>query len=99
MVLRSKTPDLVKQEFFGLIMGHFATRGVMHEAALKADMDPDRLSLPRCRSCHPPQAPQLRGHSPLSTGVPSMTPCSTKFSKKRSMPAEAAVIPAASNAR
>jgi Insertion element 4 transposase N-terminal/Transposase DDE domain len=44
MVLRSKTPELVKQEFFGLLMAHFAIRGLMHEAALKADEDPDRLS-------------------------------------------------------
>jgi len=44
IVLRSKTPDLVKQEVFGLLMAHFAIRGLMHEAALKADEDPDRLS-------------------------------------------------------
>ena len=44
IVLRSKTPDLVRQEFFGLMMAHFAVRGLMHEAALKADEDPDRLS-------------------------------------------------------
>jgi len=44
IVLRSKTPELVKQEFYGLIMAHFAIRGLMHEAALKADEDPDRLS-------------------------------------------------------
>jgi hypothetical protein len=44
IVLRSKTPDLVRQEFYGLIMAHYATRGLMHEAALKADEDPDRLS-------------------------------------------------------
>jgi hypothetical protein len=44
IVLRSKTPDLVRQEFFGLMMAHFAIRGLMHEAALKADEDPDRLS-------------------------------------------------------
>jgi hypothetical protein len=44
IVLRSKTPDLVKQEFYGLMMAHFAIRGLMHEAALKADEDPDRLS-------------------------------------------------------
>jgi hypothetical protein len=44
IVLRSKTPDLVRQEFYGLIMAHFATRGLMHEAAIKADVDPDRLS-------------------------------------------------------
>lgn len=44
IVLRSKTPDLVEQEFYGLLMAHFAIRGLMHEAALKADEDPDRLS-------------------------------------------------------
>ena len=44
IVLRSKTPDLVRQEFYGLLMAHFAIRALMHEAALKADEDPDRLS-------------------------------------------------------
>ncbi len=44
IVLRSKTPALVKQEFYGLLMAHFAIRSLMHEAALKADEDPDRLS-------------------------------------------------------
>jgi|HubBroStandDraft_6_1064221.scaffolds.fasta_scaffold233373_1 hypothetical protein len=44
IVLRSKTPDLVRQEFYGLLMAHFAVRGLMHEAALRADEDPDRLS-------------------------------------------------------
>jgi hypothetical protein len=44
IVLRSKTPDLVRQEFYGLMMAHFAVRGLMREAAIKADEDPDRLS-------------------------------------------------------
>jgi hypothetical protein len=44
VVLRSKAPELVKQEFYGLLMAHFASRGLMHEAALQADEDPDRLS-------------------------------------------------------
>jgi hypothetical protein len=44
MVLRSKTPDLARQEFWGLLLAHFAVRGLMHEAALRADEDPDRLS-------------------------------------------------------
>jgi len=44
IVLRSKTPALVQQEFFGLLMAHFAIRGLIHEAALEADEDPDRLS-------------------------------------------------------
>jgi len=44
IVLRSKTPDLVRQEFYGLMMAHFAIRSLIHEAALKADEDPDRVS-------------------------------------------------------
>lgn len=44
VVLRSKTPDLVRQECYGLLLAHFALRGLMHEAALKVDVDPDRLS-------------------------------------------------------
>jgi hypothetical protein len=44
IVLRSKTPDLVRQEIYGLLLAHFAIRGLMHEAALQADEDPDRLS-------------------------------------------------------
>ncbi|MGH7214975.1 MAG: IS4 family transposase, partial [Tepidisphaeraceae bacterium] len=44
VVLRSKTPDLVRQECFGVLLAHFAIRGLMHEAALKADADPDQLS-------------------------------------------------------
>jgi hypothetical protein len=44
IVLRSKTPDLVRQEFYGLLMAHFAVRGLMHEAALKSGADPDRMS-------------------------------------------------------
>jgi len=44
IVLRSKTADLVRQEFYGLMLAHFAIRGLMHEAALTANEDPDRLS-------------------------------------------------------
>ena len=44
IVLRSKTPDLVRQEFYGFMLAHFAIRGLMHEAALRGDVDPDKLS-------------------------------------------------------
>lgn len=43
-LLRSKKPDLVLQEFYGFLLAHFAIRGLMHEAALAADVDPDQLS-------------------------------------------------------
>jgi transposase IS4-like protein/DDE family transposase len=44
IVLRSKTPDGVAQELYGLLLAHYAVRGLMHEAALSAGVDPDRLS-------------------------------------------------------
>lgn len=44
IVLRSKTPDLVRQEFYGLLLAHFAIRALMHEAALAANQDPDDIS-------------------------------------------------------
>ncbi len=44
VVLRSKTPDLVRQEFYGFLLAHFAIRSLMHEAALTVDADPDRVS-------------------------------------------------------
>jgi hypothetical protein len=44
IVLRSRTPEMVRQEFYGLMLAHFAIRQLIHEAALRADEDPDRLS-------------------------------------------------------
>ena len=44
IVLRSKTPDLVRQEFYGLLLAHFAIRKLMWEAALTRDEPPERLS-------------------------------------------------------
>ncbi len=46
-VLRSKTPELVRQEAWGFLLAHFALRALMHEAALGARphaRDPDTLS-------------------------------------------------------
>jgi hypothetical protein len=46
-VLRSKTPELVRQEAWGFLLAHYALRALMHEAALGAlprARDPDTLS-------------------------------------------------------
>ena len=32
IILRSKMPDLVRQEFHGLMMAHFPVRSLMHDA-------------------------------------------------------------------
>lgn len=43
-VLRSQTQELVKQEVYGILLAHFALRGLMHQAALRGGRDPDRVS-------------------------------------------------------
>lgn len=46
-VLRSKKPELVKQEIWGLLITHYAIRHLMHEAAETIEIDEDRLSFIR----------------------------------------------------
>lgn len=42
--LRSLTPVGVIQELYGILLLHYAIRWLMHQAALRAEIDPDRLS-------------------------------------------------------
>jgi hypothetical protein len=42
--LRSRTPQGVLQELYGLLLAHYAIRAVMHEAAVRIGVPPDRLS-------------------------------------------------------
>ena len=44
VVLRSKTPELVRQEFWGLLLAHHVVRKLMLEAALSRQRTPDELS-------------------------------------------------------
>src|SRR5712691_8618937 len=43
-VLRSKTPEGVRQELYGIYLAHYAVRALLAQAAVEADLDPDRLS-------------------------------------------------------
>jgi len=43
-VLRSKTPEGVRQELYGLYLAHYAVRVLLAQAAVQAELDPDRLS-------------------------------------------------------
>jgi hypothetical protein len=43
-VLRSKTPQGVRQEVYATMLAHYAVRAVMLHAAAEAGVDPDRLS-------------------------------------------------------
>jgi hypothetical protein len=46
-VLRSKSPELVQQQMWGLLLAHYATRALLVEAADEAGYDPDRTSFIR----------------------------------------------------
>jgi hypothetical protein len=68
IVLRSKTPDLVRQEFWGFLLAHFAVRGLMHEAALAAGEDPDRLFSTHAVRVIRRKLPQLAAFPPSAVG-------------------------------
>lgn len=43
-LLRSRKPVGVVQEIYALLLAHYVVRFLMHEAAIEADCDPDRIS-------------------------------------------------------
>jgi hypothetical protein len=45
--IRSKSPELVRQEIWGLLLAHYAIRAFMVEASDTVDLDPDRISFTR----------------------------------------------------
>jgi hypothetical protein len=70
-VLRSRTPEGIRQELAGLFLAHYAVRVLMYEAACEAGLDPDRLSftegmfqlcemLPQAQIMQPEDAEPLR---------------------------------------
>lgn len=65
-VLRSQTPAGVVQEIYGLMLGHYVLRTLMHEAAQKVPVSPLRISfvgtlkILRCRLPECPQSPPAR---------------------------------------
>lgn len=68
VVLRSKTPELVRQECYGLLLAHFAVRGLMHEAALTAEVDPDKLSFLHAVRVVRRKLPQFAASPPSGAG-------------------------------
>jgi hypothetical protein len=46
-VLRSKSPDMVRQEIYGYLLTHWAICGLICRAATEADIDPDRVKFTR----------------------------------------------------
>ena len=46
-VLRSQSPDLVRQEIYGYLLTHYAISALICQAATEADIDPDRVKFKR----------------------------------------------------
>jgi hypothetical protein len=46
-VLRSQSPDLVRQEIYGYLLTHYAINALICRAATEADIDPDRVKFLR----------------------------------------------------
>lgn len=66
-VMRSKTPELVRQEIWALLLTHYAIRQLMWEACDDVDLDPDRLSFMRALRLVRRHTTDQAGLSPLST--------------------------------
>lgn len=62
-VLRSKTAELVRQEFYGWVLAHYAVRWLLHEGAARSHQADDELSF--IRHVH-----LVRREQPLSGAFP-----------------------------
>jgi len=46
-ILRSKSPDMIRQEIYGYLLTHYAISALICRAATEADIDPDRVKFRR----------------------------------------------------
>src|ERR1700739_1912763 len=67
-VLRSKSPEMIRQEIWALLLTHYAVRHLMCEAADQAGKDPDRLSFIRSLRVIRRQLTGQAALSPLQAG-------------------------------
>lgn len=68
IVLRSRKPELVEQEIWGLLLTHYGIRHLMREAADQAELDPDRMSFIRALRVIRRQVTGQVAFSPSETG-------------------------------
>jgi Insertion element 4 transposase N-terminal/Transposase DDE domain len=69
--IRSKTPELVRQEIYGLFTTHYAIRSFMSEAADTVETDPDRISFTRTLNIVRRRISDPAEFSPRSTTSPT----------------------------
>ena len=94
VLLRSKTPDLVRQEVYGLLLAHYSVRVVMWEAAQAKGEDPDGISFLHTVRVLRRRLPQAAGgFFPCGSCVGGISRCLMKSWRNGSSPAAAAVLP------
>lgn len=65
VLLRSQRPELVEQDFYGLLLAHFGVRSVMEEAARKQSIPPTELSFLHAVHVVIRRLPEMVSFSPL----------------------------------
>lgn len=65
VLLRSQRPELVEQDFYGLLLAHFGVRSVMEEAARKQNIPPTELSFVHVVRVIIRRLPEMVSFSPL----------------------------------
>jgi hypothetical protein len=63
--LRSELPELVEQDFYGLLIAHFGVRSIMHEAAQQQRIPPTELSFIHAVRVVIRRLPEMVSFSPL----------------------------------
>ncbi len=69
LMLRSRRPDLIRQEIYGLLLTHFAIRQLMYQASRQAACDPDTLSFVHTIEIVRRNLPFYVAFSPLMAGL------------------------------
>lgn len=65
VLLRSQRPELVEQDFYGLLLAHFGVRSIMEEAARKRRIPPTELSFIHVVRVIIRRLPEMVSFSPL----------------------------------
>jgi hypothetical protein len=65
VLLRSQRPELVEQDFYGLLLAHFGVRSIMEEAARKQNIPPTVLSFVHAVRVIIRRLPEMVSFSPL----------------------------------
>ncbi len=64
VLLRSRLPELVKQDFYGLLLAYYGVRCLIHEGALEQDVEPTSISFLHALNVVIRRLPEIVSFSP-----------------------------------